>query len=426
MSNININFGDVSGKIRIMHAVNNGPANQNAREFEKYRELEIPFVRNHDASLSEPYGPQRVVDVHCIFPDFSKDENDSSNYDFTLTDLYNETIMAAGAKVFYRLGASIEHWKKKYGTLVPADFEKWARICEHIIMHYNEGWADGFNYGIEYWEIWNEADLKPDDAEHKPTWGGTKKQFFEFYDVVAKYLKKRFPSLKIGGPASCGNVGWMDEFLAQLDAPLDFFSFHRYGYDPQFMVEYATRVKNMLIKHGYGDVETILNEWNYVRDWKNRLEYVTAIHGMKSAAYVAATMCAVQNCGMVDMLMYYDARLYTPWNGLFDFYTGETLKAYYSIKMFSELYKLGKQTVCESDDKDLIVTSATDGETYAAMISYYALDAGEDKTVTINTGLSLPMICYLLDEEHDIQEIGIVNDGDKVTMKANSVLFLKK
>jgi hypothetical protein len=40
----------------------------------------------------------------------------------------------------------------------PADFDKWAEICCRIIAHYNEGWGDGFRHGIEYWEIWNEAD----------------------------------------------------------------------------------------------------------------------------------------------------------------------------------------------------------------------------------------------------------------------------
>ena len=145
---------------------------------------------------------------------------------------------------------------------------------------------------------------------------------------------------------------------------------------------------------------------------------------MKSAAYVASTMCALQNCGLVDMLMYYDARLYTPWNGLFDFYTGEPLKAYYSIKTFSKLYALKNQTECESDDKAVIATSASDGENCAVIISYYALDPSNDKTVTINTGLSKPMTCYLLDEENDMQEIGVLNDGDKVVMKQNSVLFL--
>ncbi len=38
---------------------------------------------------------------------------------------------------------------KKHGTIPPADFNKWAIICEHIIRHYNEGWADEYLYSIE-------------------------------------------------------------------------------------------------------------------------------------------------------------------------------------------------------------------------------------------------------------------------------------
>ena len=307
--------------------------------------------------------------------------------------------------------------------MVPEDFEKWARICEHIIMHYNEGWADGFYYNIEYWEIWNEPDLNEDDAENKLTWGGTKKQFFSFYDIVANYLKKRFPELKIGGPASCGNLAWMEDFLAQLNAPLDFFSFHMYAYEPRNMVEYAATVKNLLIKYGFGKVETILNEWNYVKNWQNRGEYVTAIHGMTGAAYAAATMCAMQNSGYVDMLMYYDARLYTPWNGLFDFYTGETLNTYHVMWAFGQLYRLGKQVVCQNDDDDLIITGATDGDTCAAMLAYYTPEAACEKTVILNTGLAEPMTCYLLDETCDMTPIGNVKDGDRLIVKPNTVLY---
>ena len=423
MINVNIDFKNITGKMKIMHAVNNAPARRSNSHFESFSRLGIPYVRNHDASLSEPYGCQHVVDVHCIFPDFSKDENDEKNYDFKLTDVYIKTIFDTGSRVFYRLGSSIEHWEKKYGTIMPSDFGKWARICEHIIMHYNEGWADGFKYGIEYWEIWNEPDLDPDDAENKRTWGGTKKDYFEFYDVVAKHLKSRFPKLKIGGPASCGNLKWAEEFIAQLDAPLDFFSFHMYAYEPQFMAEYSTRVKNMLIKHGYGDAETILNEWNYVRDWNNSLEYNKTIHGMKGAAYIAATMCAVQNCGMTDMMMYYDARQPTPWNGLFDFYTKEPLKGYYSILMFSKLYELKNQTHSMSCDKDIIVTSAADNGRCGAIITYYSLDEGVEKEVKINTGLEIPLIYYILDENNDMVKTGEINDGDTVKIKPNSVIF---
>ncbi len=49
--------------------------------------------------------------------------------------------------------SNVEHEIKKYGTLVPKDFHKWAVICEHIIKHCNEGFAGGKHYGIEYFEI---------------------------------------------------------------------------------------------------------------------------------------------------------------------------------------------------------------------------------------------------------------------------------
>ena len=108
-----------------------------------------------------------------IFTDFSKDPTDPASYDFDLTDEYLRMVEAGGAKVFYRLGSKIEHWSKKYNTLPPADFHQWAIVCEHIIRHYTEGWANGFHMDIEYWEIWNEADLDPDDSAHKRCWGGT-------------------------------------------------------------------------------------------------------------------------------------------------------------------------------------------------------------------------------------------------------------
>ena len=92
---------------------------------------------------------------------------------------------------------SIEWGSKKYSSVVPPDLHKWAQICEHIVRHYNEGWNNGFHYGIEYWEIWNEP-------ENPSMWQGTKEQFFELYRVAANHLKSTFPQLKVGGYAGCG------------------------------------------------------------------------------------------------------------------------------------------------------------------------------------------------------------------------------
>lgn len=135
-----------------MNAVNNGPAvrypiAEGSKQVEQFKEMNIPFVRNHDAAFYAYYGGSHTVDIHNIFPDFDADPYDPASYDFTLTDEYNKVIMMSGAEVFYRLGSKIEHESKKYGTLVPKDFKKWAVICEHIIMHMNEGWADGYHFG---------------------------------------------------------------------------------------------------------------------------------------------------------------------------------------------------------------------------------------------------------------------------------------
>ena len=112
----------------------------------------------HDCCGS--YGGSYFVDVSNIFRDFDADENDPASYDFHYSDEYIGAIIRSGANVVYRLGETIEWGSKKYRTYPPKDAHKWARICEHIIMHYNEGWCNGHHYGIEYFEIWNEPEIR--------------------------------------------------------------------------------------------------------------------------------------------------------------------------------------------------------------------------------------------------------------------------
>ena len=235
MENIKVDFSINTGKVKPMHAVNNGPVykfttDQRITNIDAFKEAAIPYARTHDAAFCSAYGGEHIVDILAIFPDFDKDPTDPESYDFTLTDEYLKVMIYAGVKPFYRLGSKIEHWPKKYGTLPPKDFHKWAVICEHIIRHYTEGWADGFDYDIEYWEIWNEPDGAPDDADYvdKKCWGGTMQQFFEFFDIAAKHLKKCFPDKKIGGPATVYPItDWCKNFLAYLkehNTPLDFYS----------------------------------------------------------------------------------------------------------------------------------------------------------------------------------------------------------
>ncbi|MBO5212141.1 MAG: hypothetical protein J6B60_01225 [Clostridia bacterium] len=439
MSTVKIDYSKSIDKIKIMHAVNNGPVfagkEQTRGNQDSYKQARIPYARVHDASFFAGYGGEHTVDVHAIFPNFDADVNDPSSYDFACTDLYLSQMLKCGTKPFYRLGSKIEHGIKKYGTIMPKDFQKWAEICEHIIMHYTKGWADGFNYDIEYWEIWNEPDIDPDDATNKKCWSGTEADYIRFYITASKHLKKCFPNLKIGGPASVGDEGFMERFLMAIsnegNVPLDFFSWHWYWTEPRDVSLKASRIKRIMEKYGYGKAESILNEWNYVRSWTTEFVYsIKQIIGMKGAAFTGACMSACQNNPDIDMLMYYDARP-TAFNGLWDFYTYEPLKGYYAFYAYANLYELGTQAENISDDENVYVVSAKNAEKVGAMITYYTENDNENsKYITIDVAgwdMSKAKI-YLTDENNTYTpycKTSFFDNKLQLRLERNSIIYIE-
>ena len=388
MNRLQVNFSNSVGRVKPMHATNNGPVLRRSdfeggtmhpfnNNLEEFRSAGIPYARTHDTSFYHRYGLEHTVDVYYVFPDFDADPDDPESYDFACTDAYVWACEKAGVEVFYRLGHRIEHEVRRYGSNPPKDFEKWARVCEHIIRHYTEGWADGFRYKMTYWEIWNEPDLRwQNAAKDSPTWTGTKEEFFRFYNVVATHLKQCFPHLKIGGPALAHDLGWASDFLQNLSAPLDFFSWHCYSATVENMLERIKSVNDLLTKYGYGDVESILNEWNYVRGWHgDDIVYSHEHRGkIKGAAFTLAAMCACQYAA-VDMLMYYDARPNEFWNGMFDdTVVGKVLKGYYPFPMFHSLYQLGTAVEVSPAEDGLYLCAAKNGEEAGVILCHYNND----------------------------------------------------
>ena len=413
MKMISVDFSTVLGKIKPMNAVNNGPngiSERGTTNFPAYKALEIPYARNHDASFYSAYGGEHTVDVHRIFKNFDADENDPKNYVFEPTDMYTGNTYAAGTKVFYRLGASIEHGYK-YGTYPPKDFHKWARICEHIIRHYNEGWADGFHYGIEYWEIWNEPDCRNNDGSN-PCWQGTDEEFIDLYDVAANHLKKCFPNLKIGGPAFTApkhgpcQLAFL-KAVKERELPFDFYSFHRYYKKPEEVAIAVETAKASLDMFGIEKPELILNEWNYIRGWMHEdWEYSLRMErGLKGASFIAGSMCVGQASDL-DMLMYYDARP-CGMSGLFDTDTLAPRKGYYSFLHFKELRRLGTSVKIDSQVETIYSCAATDGKNGAIMLTHYAdLDEAPAEMVCLDVkGIvgenGVRAEFYLNDEEND-------------------------
>ena len=433
--NLNVNFSEKLGAMKPMHAVNNAPVHpmktQCRGNFDTFKALKIPYARTHDASLSEIYGSQHVMDVHCIFTDFSRDPDDPTAYDFINTDKYVTTCFEADCEIYYRLGTSIEHWPGKYGSIKPADPLKWAKICEHIILHYTEGWANGFHYPIKYWEIWNEADLDVNvvNDNEKRCWSGSPEEFFDFFKTAFLYLRKRFPEIKLGGPALANNLPWARSFLEKMvegeRAELDFFSWHIYTTSAEKMLDRAKKVADLLEEFGYGHIEKHLNEWNYIENWTTQfIDSVRVIKGLKGAAYDFAFMAVGQNSPYLDMMMYYDARPDKEYNGLWDSHFMLPLKGYYAFDFYSTLYQLGTQTAIECGDADLYALAATDGEKNAAVISYYTCDPeAKEKTFTLNLGKADSYVIYAIDEDRDGEKIAaFAGTAIEITMKPNTLI----
>lgn len=387
MAVIKVNLENQLKKIKPMHGGGQPPiGGENLiRYFHYMTEAGIPYSRLHD--VGGPYGSGRFVDIPNLFRDFDADENDPANYDFTFTDYIIKAIIDAKVEPYFRLGTTIENNSliKAYHIYPPKDFHKWARICEHVIRHYTEGWADGFHYNIRYWEIWNEPEV-----QNKMMWMGTDEEYYELYDITAKHLKACFPHLMIGGYASCGFYAIAPkmkidpekriagtipptelekrfieffegffEYIKKHNSPIDFFSWHSYA-DVSRVAIMDKWLHERLEEYGYGDIETHLNEWNPFST-----EFGTPHH----SAEIAAMMLALQH-GHADVCCIYDMRTNTaPWCPLFDIRTHTPIHGFYAMKAFNRLYELGTQVETLCDNDRLYVVAATDGEHHAIMLS---------------------------------------------------------
>ncbi len=198
----------VLGPVKPVNGVGQPPMIGRLRDYPMFHYLTdagIPYSRLHD--VTGWLGGGLFVDIPNLFPDFDADENDPSSYRFAYTDSLMKALEKNGVEPFFRLGVTIENFVldgyPPVNTLPPKDYAKWGRICEHVIRHYTEGWANGFRMKVTYWEIWNEPENHPDDNRN-PMFGGPFTEYMRLYGTVAPYLKAKFPHLKIGGYGHCG------------------------------------------------------------------------------------------------------------------------------------------------------------------------------------------------------------------------------
>ncbi len=349
-----------TGRIKPMHGMCNGPLSYGADISELYREIGVPYVRfdETDTAISA-----YAVDISRIFKDMSKDPRDGKNYDFSFTDKYIAAAYNANARVIFRLGESYDRMHSGKSMSLPEDIDAFVEVCANIVRHYNGYFADGFAYGIDYFEILGDVSAYSDGRE----------RIFEFYRRVASALKLVDSDLKVGGLSFSESSDIRDflRFCRKTRAPLDFLSLSIFTHDPKDAAEKVRELAPLMHNLGFYETEIIVGSWSFIdkeaigslsldrvnagvdrKASEARRAMFCSMASVKGAAYALAFMISLASVREVSSACFYDCQpMLSAWCAICDRF-GNPEKPFYAFKAYGELYRAGRElySVCEEQD----------------------------------------------------------------------------
>ena len=436
-SGLSADFAVEKGPVRReLHSSGYAPkietGNETARQI---KALNFHSVRTHDLALINP--GQRIVDAHFIFPLMHLDTANPSNYYFTATDYMLGLSRDIGLNIFYRLGTSIEHsGLVHFNAQIPSDIDKMVEVFAGTVRHYNRGWADGKQWGIKYWEIWNE----PDGVNNMWCFSGRKdeetselrqKLFVELYVKTLKRLKSEFPEIKVGGPAMCWcNVPYLTAIFKgckEAGVAPDFISWHYYGNKPDEILEQAEVARRLCDENGFMDCELINDEWHFLgeggfndlgsndpvvqkRVWSGPHSH----NGIDSSCFTLTVLSRLQT-SKYSQAFYYGCRHEGAW-GYMDQH-GNKYKVWYALKAFGQLMK-DCATLCESTREGTVTTFAAksaDGKTGWLLVSDYCGKGSEIVVDVKNAGT--PVVAEVFDHERNFVPAHTTIKDGRLTLK---------
>ncbi|MBE6583819.1 MAG: hypothetical protein E7649_02380 [Ruminococcaceae bacterium] len=416
---VRVDFSLDIGEIKPMHGMCNGPVSYGADISELFREIGVPRVRfsGTDTPVSS-----LAIDISRIFKNPNADPHDPCSYDFACTDRYVSAAYNCGARVMFRLGESFDRAGIKEVT-APQNFDAWCEVCVNVIKHYNDYWADGFAFGIEYFEIWG---VDPDSRSD------IKDKGYELYRKLSGMIKLYDRNIKVGGMCFDDEDSARDfiRFCRRSHAPLDFITLSLFESTP---VVAANRIRSLvpiLINLGFNETEIIVGEWAYIaknvdlstnnarrlmdtagQDVKKRAHLFGEQSGIKGAAYALSFMLEAGAISEVGGAHLYDAQpALSPWCPICDPF-GAPQKAFYAFKMFGELYRARRAVYCSSEQTEGyahsgIYASATisaSGEACVLISSFEGCGAVDVRLESIPPQLYTAQI-YMLDGVKNFEE----------------------
>ncbi len=464
-ADISADFSTETGRIRPeLHSAGFGPqiCSTTPEIIAEIKSMGFHASRTHDWALLN--SAQRVCDYFHIFPLMHLDPHNPSNYVFAQTDyLLKRTREELGHDIFFRLGTSIEHsgTKVHFNSLIPEDFDKVAEIFAGTVRHYNKGWANGYDWGIKYWEIWNEPDgvnnmwCLPDgdgdrwakDPKKRADFQARSKKrqefFCKFFVTCLKRLKAEFPDIRVGGPALCNmNEPYFRALLkACKDAGVapDFISWHHYTKDPKVIMDAIAKGRRICDSYGMTGCELIINEWHYLGplSWNgirsndpkvlDRAWSGPASHNGIDSSCFNLTMLSKFQTSKLDQAYYYGCRNTGTWG--YKDNMKQMYKVYYGLKMFGDLVK-NYPVLCASAGTNNVTTLAVksaDGSRKAFLVTDYCSRMKEISVSIKGVAPDAPCTVLVHDYKNDAKRVEAkLTDGTLVLPRdgVNSAAYL--
>ena len=388
---VSIDFSHKMGKLKPIASLSGGPLfdfDLSLDLSEQYKSAGVRYIRVADGAQY----PTGVIDVHEVFPDFALDEGMALSYNFKNADKLVLAAHGIGAGIFLRLGENCVHAAINKFNTPPVSPDKYARVLERIIAHYNNGFAGGYKLGIKYVEISMSSD-------RMGGFSGSEQDFFELYRVCAGYIKSKMPRIKVGGYCSGGfrslnhvdtgkeergYVPYLENFLTYISnkstsAPLDFLSWQMLADTPEELALHSNYASSYLNHYGFKKTESIISEFNLSvtkrADGRTAREY---------PAYLAASLITAAKSD-IDMLFIADTHPYARYNGLYTLDDSKSFHPYAGYSVISSFGRLsgGSASIVQSgeDYRHELYSLATEGEGCGYVL---LATRGYDGTVEIN------------------------------------------
>jgi hypothetical protein len=210
--------------------------------------------------------------------------------DFTALDTQIDIIRAMGAQPLMCLTFTPDIVGG--GINPPNDLRLWHELIYRLVRHVNGPALSSSKgerkLGVEYWEIWNEPNLKN-------FWSGSMEQFLELYAVTEKAVIRADPSVKFGGAGFYSFPReWVRAAMEQAkekNLRMDFISWHDYNDAGLGIIRQVATARAWCKELGMNP-ELIIDEWNYYPILREGHD------DHNGAVYIADLLCTLTDLGI--------------------------------------------------------------------------------------------------------------------------------